>query len=967
MATAPVVYFGLTNTPADYLLNGMKWNTNFLSYSFPDVPPSGTWPGSLNNSFASVTEAMKNYARKTFLEISNITNLTFTEASTNNGQDGVLRLSRTFEVPTATGYYPNVSEVGGDMWFRRGNYDDPVLGTFAAETIIHEIGHALGLKHGHESSGAFSALPFERDSNEFSVMTYRDHIGDNPNNGSANAWDANEQTYMMYDILALQEMYGADYSLKGSTSSGKTTYSFSSTTGEMFINGISQGDPIGNVIFRTIWDGNGHDTYDLSNYSTNLQLDLRPGEFSNFGQQIGYLGDGFWARGNVGNAMLFHGNIQSLIEAAIGGSGSDKIIGNQADNILRGNTGNDLLEGWSGNDWMEGGEGNDTLIGGDGDDKLVGGTGLNIMDGGSGFDCAIFSGLCSQYSVVWDTALPTLEMSIKSLTTGAIDNIKAIERLVFDDTWVNTLNLSKLLEESFNGMAGKHELVLNNASSYATRSDLPDIRGPFKTSALVRFDNLDTTTNQRIFEVSSTTGNDKIYLGQNASSHDMIFGMVKNGITYKAIAKGTIIEGEDARWVADINEQGLMRLYKDDVKVAQSWGAVPSDTSRPIELIGRSTSSNDSLFNGAIYDISTRDNPNDIHGAFTAKVTATFDNLANGSWQRLFDFGNGPGLDNIYLGQSGNSNNMIFMIVQDGKHFSVSASNSIVQGELATWIVDVNDLGVMRIYKNGTLLAEGNGVVPKDVERVGELIGESHWAEDTPLIGSVTSIEILSKNRPIPPVESIKPPVTPVILPEKALPQIDLKLPGLTDEQLNFLVSVYVGSFNRAPDYAGLDYWSTNMVQLHEKGVVGLAAIQDIATSMYQAGKQNGELGSTLDNDQYVDHLYKHVLGRDADPEGRAWWVSDLTTGTARESFLVTYLMAALEHSSDASYLSSRMTVAKLASAVNHTGKDINLIGVLDGVTNSSSAITKIAQLQELYSIDKDLIVMSGLAAEIST
>ena len=36
----------------------------------------------------------------------------------------------------------------------------------------------------------------------------------------------------------------------------------------MFIDGVGQGTPQANRIFRTIWDGNGIDTYDLSNYTT---------------------------------------------------------------------------------------------------------------------------------------------------------------------------------------------------------------------------------------------------------------------------------------------------------------------------------------------------------------------------------------------------------------------------------------------------------------------------------------------------------------------------------------------------------------------------------------------------------------------------------------------------------------------------------------------------------------------------
>ena len=78
----------------------------------------------------------------------------------------------------------------GDTWFNNdGRFDNPQLGTFADFTILHELGHAVGLKHGHESGllggnapGFIEAvltdvsgpvLPGSVNSIQFSIMTYR--------------------------------------------------------------------------------------------------------------------------------------------------------------------------------------------------------------------------------------------------------------------------------------------------------------------------------------------------------------------------------------------------------------------------------------------------------------------------------------------------------------------------------------------------------------------------------------------------------------------------------------------------------------------------------------------------------------------------------------------------------------------------------------------------------------------------
>ena len=152
--------------------------------------------------------------------------------------------------------------------------------------------------------------------------------------------------------------------------------------GTTYVNGNVAIEPGGNRIFQTIWDGGGTDTYDLSDYSTNLSVDLNPGYHSIFSEaQLAYLGGGpnnGNARGNVFNALQYNGDARSLIENAIGGSGNDNIIGNAANNMLYGNDGNDDLTGFAGNDTLLGGNGKDWIDGHIGADQMYGGDGNDI-------------------------------------------------------------------------------------------------------------------------------------------------------------------------------------------------------------------------------------------------------------------------------------------------------------------------------------------------------------------------------------------------------------------------------------------------------------------------------------------------------------------------------------------------------------------------------------------------------------
>jgi serralysin len=144
----------------------------------------------------------------------------------------------------------------------------------------------------------------------------------------------------------------------------------------MFVNGVGQGAPGANRIFLTVWDGGGVDTYNFSNYTSSLQVDLRPGYWTT--TSAAQIADLHYngtrpATGNIANALLYQDDVRSLIEHAIGGSGNDTIIGNDANNTLYGLNGADSLYG---------GEGNDVLLGGAGGDRL---------DGGNGTDTAYYS------------------------------------------------------------------------------------------------------------------------------------------------------------------------------------------------------------------------------------------------------------------------------------------------------------------------------------------------------------------------------------------------------------------------------------------------------------------------------------------------------------------------------------------------------------------------------------------------
>lgn len=283
--------------------------------------------------------------------------------------------------PTAYAYLPSTHPKGGDIWFGTAyDYTEPEVGTYDYVTILHELGHAIGLRHPE-------GMPARRDALEYTIMSYNSYAGQTSST-YVNEVYGYPQTYMMYDIAALQAMYGADFGFRSSN----TVYKWKPTTGATFVNGVSQGGPgEGRNVFVTVWDGGGIDTYDLSSYSNAISINLAPGAVSITSKdQRAYLGDGHYARGNIYNALQFRDDPRSLIERANGGSGNDLIKGNVTSNRLDGNAGSDRLYGSRGNDLLLGDSGNDKLYGGYGNDRLYGGTGNDRLYGNAGRDAFVF-------------------------------------------------------------------------------------------------------------------------------------------------------------------------------------------------------------------------------------------------------------------------------------------------------------------------------------------------------------------------------------------------------------------------------------------------------------------------------------------------------------------------------------------------------------------------------------------------
>jgi len=421
-SVSPVSRFALSgNKFIDGLLPGtaafrVAWatkdaGTTQVTYSFPwaDGAPAqfaGNYGRGENVAAVTggVTGAQAAQIALGFGEWAKVANIAFTQvAETGDGQVGDIRVAFSSAVPSgywgyALGVSDGLSNAHGDIWI-----DDSIVGqSFEAGTynfmaIMHEIGHALGLKHPFEGT----RIPAGFDNRRYTIMSYTDPANASWINPATSAREYLIKTPMVYDILAIQKIYGANTTYH----TGDDTYTFSSTAPS----------------FEAIWDAGGNDTISVAGFANGCTIDLHAGAYSS----LNY--DALSLTSNIGIAF------NCAIENAIGGSGGDTILGSDGANaldggagadVLRGNGGDDALTGGTGNDVLDGGAGNDTLASGDDNDTLVGGPGNDTLDGGAGTDTASYAACTATVKVSLAIAGPQITGA------GGTDSLTGIECLI---------------------------------------------------------------------------------------------------------------------------------------------------------------------------------------------------------------------------------------------------------------------------------------------------------------------------------------------------------------------------------------------------------------------------------------------------------------------------------------------------------------------------------------------------------
>jgi hypothetical protein len=348
----------------DSLLSGTKWGGSVgtgatITYSFAGLDAFWVRQYSVgdepHNGFQPLNQAQQDAVRLALQTWSRVANLNFVEIPESRDQVGMMRFGVTdYAADTIAGAaaYPGHNQSNGDVWLDADTFTPTANlqpGTSNFKTIMHEIGHALGLKHPHDSTlgtipgdpGAGSDVITTDDWQASSVMSYRQYPGQPDPLVSPASLDRYPTTPMPRDMRAIQYLYGTNLT----ATAGDDTYTIPADVLQR--------------PFATIVDTAGNDTLDAGSAIRAVTISLMPGTASQIGPPVRWTGPDALSTGSSADTVYI---ANAIIENAKGSFGADRINGNPSANRLDGFWGDDTLDGAAGNDTLVGGErGSDTF------------------------------------------------------------------------------------------------------------------------------------------------------------------------------------------------------------------------------------------------------------------------------------------------------------------------------------------------------------------------------------------------------------------------------------------------------------------------------------------------------------------------------------------------------------------------------------------------------------------------------
>ena len=410
------------------LLSGSYWNgievtgaPVIITYSFPTSAPAydttiDGFTAATVASFQPFTAAEQTEAVQALGEWANASGLVFIQVAPGEGDINFSNVDfNTTSNPSYAGYggigfypfgdwnyfsYPNFTgdlDASGDVFMNSQFLSQD--GTVNYGTLLHEIGHAIGLKHPTEVVTDYASNPqVVHDqvlATDDPTQTIMSTVGDDSTNDQAHLHQL--------DMQAAAYIYGAAgtggvYTVSASGANSVSNWSWDATTETLTQTAVTTGETIrGTSVNDVIYGSTGDDR--LFALAGNDQLYGEEGNDSLYGGSgtdllVGGLGDDSYYVSSSTTTIVENPDegydtvystvsftLPSNVEALqLYGSGLTGTGNDQGDTIYGDGTYATTLIGGAGSDYIAGGSGDDTISGGSGGpDQMWGGGGANTF------------------------------------------------------------------------------------------------------------------------------------------------------------------------------------------------------------------------------------------------------------------------------------------------------------------------------------------------------------------------------------------------------------------------------------------------------------------------------------------------------------------------------------------------------------------------------------------------------------
>jgi Ca2+-binding RTX toxin-like protein len=394
----------------DSLILGWAWpQDGTILYYFDSNFRHPHWTPTEENAFRQALDLYENVTTLHFVETSDRSQANFIWQKWTGYQLGDQSILGEHEYPIPGRHSGANLQIDGYFNYQTSSWAQLQQGGDGFITIIHELGHGLGLEHPHDGEqvfpgvrGAWSTGTYGLNQGIWTTMSYNGGWDQRPTPSLAYG---GQGTPMAFDIAALQAIYGANTTYHD----GDDVYQLATVNGK-------------GTFWSCLWDAGGTDTISNDGSSLACTIDLRAASLQ---AKDPHAGGYVSADAGIIGGFTIANNV--VIEDAAGGSGNDNLIGNDADNRLEGGAGNDTIDGRGGADTMIGGSGDDTYF------VDSAGDSVQEVDGGG-----------------TDTVNTTLDYAL----TDFIEKLKAIGGVLLTGNALNNTITGNALANTIDGLGG---------------------------------------------------------------------------------------------------------------------------------------------------------------------------------------------------------------------------------------------------------------------------------------------------------------------------------------------------------------------------------------------------------------------------------------------------------------------------------------------------------------------------------